>query len=80
MIWILLIYLFYCALFNFFLKYLNINIFMYLMDHVAELRFVNRLIYAIKRIYTHTQVFVRFFQLNSSRLEVFEPNQLLLQF
>src|SRR6218665_1319462 len=27
---------------------------MYLIDHVAELRFVNRLIYAIKRIYTHT--------------------------
>src|SRR6218665_3257921 len=26
---------------------------MYLTDHVAELRFVNRLIYAIKRIYTH---------------------------
>ena len=26
---------------------------MYLIDHVAELRFVNRLIYAIKRIYTH---------------------------
>ena len=25
---------------------------MYLIDHVAELRFVNRLIYAIKRIYT----------------------------
>jgi len=27
---------------------------MYLIDHVAELRFVNRLIYSIKRIYTHT--------------------------
>jgi len=27
---------------------------MYLIDHVAELRFVNRLIYVIKRIYTHT--------------------------
>jgi len=26
---------------------------MYLIDHVAELRFVNRFIYAIKRIYTH---------------------------
>jgi len=25
---------------------------MYLIDHVAELRFVNRFIYAIKRIYT----------------------------
>src|SRR6218665_2767097 len=33
--------------------YLNIKIFMYLIDHVAELRFVNRLIYVIKRIYTH---------------------------
>jgi len=28
--------------------------FMYLIDHVAELRFVNRLIYAIKRTHTHT--------------------------
>ena len=27
---------------------------MYLIDHVAELWFVTRLIYAIKRIYTHT--------------------------
>ena len=27
---------------------------MYLIDHVAELRFVNRLLYAIKRIYTVT--------------------------
>src|SRR6218665_2266042 len=27
---------------------------MYLIDYVAELRFVNRLIFAIKRIYTHT--------------------------
>jgi len=26
---------------------------MYLIDHAAALRFVNRLIYAIKRIYTH---------------------------
>src|SRR6218665_1985006 len=26
---------------------------MYLIDHVAELRSVNRFIYAIKRIYTH---------------------------
>src|SRR6218665_1944477 len=31
---------------------------MYLIDHVAELRFVNRLIYAIKRIYTHTLVLI----------------------
>src|SRR6218665_2954033 len=30
---------------------------MYLIDHVAELRFVNRFIYAIKRIYTHTYRF-----------------------
>src|SRR6218665_116107 len=29
--------------------------FMYLIDNVAELRFVNRFIYAIKRIYIHTQ-------------------------
>jgi len=28
---------------------------MYLIDHVAELRFVSRFIYAIKRIYTHCQ-------------------------
>jgi len=28
--------------------------YMYLIDQVAELRFVNRLIYAIKQIYTHT--------------------------
>jgi len=27
---------------------------MYLIDHVAELRFVNRLIYVIKRIYTQS--------------------------
>ena len=31
----------------------------YLIDHVAELQFVNRLIYAIKRIYTHTEHFGR---------------------
>ena len=29
---------------------------MYLIDHVAELRFVNWLIYAIKGIYTHCMV------------------------
>ena len=37
---------------------------MYLIDHVAELRFVNRLIYAIKRIYTVTvyiTVYIMFF-------------------
>src|SRR6218665_1806013 len=42
---------FFNCLFNVFL-YLNIKICMYLIDHVAELRFVNRLIYVIKRIYT----------------------------
>jgi len=31
---------------------------MYLIDHVAELRFVNRLIYTIKRIYTHIKYFL----------------------
>ena len=30
---------------------------MYLIDHVAELQFVNQLIYAIKRMYTHTITF-----------------------
>ena len=41
------------ALFNFFsLNTLTLKYFMYLIDHVAELRFVNRLIYAIKQIYT----------------------------
>ena len=29
---------------------------MYLIDHVAELLFVNWLIYVIKRIYTHTEI------------------------
>ena len=29
---------------------------MYLIDHVAELQFANRLIYAIKRIYMYTQI------------------------
>jgi len=32
---------------------------MYLIDHVAELQFVNRLIYAIKRIYTHTSFLIK---------------------
>ena len=31
---------------------------MYLIDHVAEVRFVNRLIYAVKRIYTHTHTII----------------------
>jgi len=31
---------------------------MYFIDHVAELRFVNRLIYAIKRIYTPSDLLV----------------------
>jgi len=30
---------------------------MYLIDHVAELRFVNRLIYATKRIYTQKSTY-----------------------
>src|SRR6218665_3166114 len=34
---------------------LTLIYFMYLIDHVAELRFVNRFIYAIKRIYTHSR-------------------------
>src|SRR6218665_2315248 len=38
---------------TFFLNTLTLKYFMYLIDHVAELRCVNRLIYAIKRIYTH---------------------------
>ena len=39
---------------------------MYLIDHVhvAELRFVNRFIYAIKRIYTHT-TFPQYFGFHS---------------
>ena len=32
---------------------------MFLIDHVAESRFVNRLIYAIKRIYTHIHYSVK---------------------
>src|SRR6218665_1998027 len=35
-------------------KSLTLIYFMYLIDHVAELRFVKRFIYAIKRIYIHT--------------------------
>jgi len=31
---------------------------MYLIDHVAGLRFVSRLIYAIKRIYTHCHIII----------------------
>ena len=32
---------------------------MYLIDHVAELRFVNRSIYSIKRIHTHVGFIIR---------------------
>jgi len=40
---------------------------MYLIDHVAELQFVNRLIYAIKRIYTLSSLSGRRKLLYSSR-------------
>src|SRR6218665_2349824 len=46
--------MFHVFIFSNVFKYLNIKYFMYLIDHVAELRFVNRLIYAIKRTHTHT--------------------------
>src|SRR6218665_2019315 len=48
------------ALFNLFLNTLTLIYFMYLIDNVAELRFVNRFIYAIKRIYTHTHTLISF--------------------
>ena len=44
---------------------------MYLIDHVAELRFVNRLIYAIKRIYTYTIVFAFFWPWQRTMLHLY---------